>query len=120
RQRRDPGPGADAAVLGRRRRDATAARHRRRGWTAELDPTHPGTAAGPVRVDGNSCCHIDRGDLTMKRITALLHPNRIGEVVHALAAAGHRRFSVLHAQGLLQALNTREQTYSVELGELST
>ena len=53
----------------------------------------------------------------MKRITALLHPNRIGEVVHALAAAGHRRFSVLHAQGLLQALSTREQTYSVELGK---
>lgn len=56
----------------------------------------------------------------MKRITVLLHPNRIGEVVHALAAAGHRRFSVLHAQGLLQALSAREQTYSVELGELIT
>ena len=36
----------------------------------------------------------------MKRITALLHPNRIAEVVHALAAAGHRRFSVVHGQGL--------------------
>ena len=57
----------------------------------------------------------------MKRITALLHPNRIiGEVVHALAAAGHRRFSVVHGQGLLQALRAREQTYSVELGELIT
>jgi len=56
----------------------------------------------------------------VKRITALLHPNRIGEIVHALAAAGHRRFSVVHAQGLLQALSTREQTYSVELGELIT
>ena len=56
----------------------------------------------------------------MKRITALLHPNRIGEVVHELAAAGHRRFSVIHAQGLLQALSAREQTYSVELGELIT
>ena len=56
----------------------------------------------------------------MKRITALLHPNRIGEVVHALAAAGHRRFSVVHGQGLLQALSAREQTYSVELGELIT
>jgi nitrogen regulatory protein P-II 1 len=56
----------------------------------------------------------------MKRVTALLHPNRIGEVVHALTAAGHRRFSVVHAQGLLQALSNREQTYSVELGELIT
>jgi nitrogen regulatory protein P-II 1 len=56
----------------------------------------------------------------MMRITALLHPNRIGEIVHALAAAGHRRFSVVHAQGLLQAVSTREQTYSVELGELIT
>ncbi len=56
----------------------------------------------------------------MKRITALLHPNRIGEVVHALAGAGHRRLSVVHGQGLLQALSAREQTYSVELGELIT
>ena len=47
----------------------------------------------------------------MKRITALLHPNRIGEVVHALAAAGHRRFSVLHAQGLLQALSAVSYTH---------
>ena len=38
----------------------------------------------------------------------------------ALAAAGHRRFSVVHGQGLLQALSAREQTYSVELGELIT
>jgi nitrogen regulatory protein P-II 1 len=69
---------------------------------------------------GNARIRIDRGDPIMKRITALLHPNRIGEVVHALAAAGHRRFSVVHGQGLLQALSAREQTYSVELGELIT
>ena len=56
----------------------------------------------------------------MKRVTALLHPNRISEVVHALAAAGQRRISVVHGQGLLQALSSREQTYSVELGELIT
>ena len=56
----------------------------------------------------------------MKRITALLHPNRIGEVVHELSAAGHRRFSVVHGLGLLQALSAREQAYSVELGELIT
>ena len=31
----------------------------------------------------------------MKRITALLHPNRIGEVVHALAAAGLRPGQIL-------------------------
>jgi nitrogen regulatory protein P-II 1 len=71
-------------------------------------------------MDGNARRRVDRGDLIMKRITALFHPNRIGEVVHALAAAGHRRFSVVHGRGLLQALSAREQTCSVELGELIT
>jgi nitrogen regulatory protein P-II 1 len=56
----------------------------------------------------------------MKRITALLHVHRMSDIVHALEAAGERRMSVVQARGLLQASNAREQSYSVELGELVT
>lgn len=56
----------------------------------------------------------------MKRITALLHAHRIGDIVHALEAAGERRLSVIHAQGLLAASSSREQVYSVELGDRVT
>lgn len=56
----------------------------------------------------------------MKQITALLHANRLSDIVHALEAAGERRLSVVHAQGLLQASSSREQDYSVELGERVT
>lgn len=56
----------------------------------------------------------------MKRITALLHPQRLAEVVHALEAAGERRLSVVQARGLLQTANNRTSDYSVELGERVT
>ena len=56
----------------------------------------------------------------MKRITALLHAHRMGDIVHALEAAGQRRLSVVHATGLLRASSPREQDYSVELGERVT
>lgn len=56
----------------------------------------------------------------MKRITALLHAHRISDIVQALEAAGERRLSVVHVQGLLQASSAKEQDYSVELGERMT
>lgn len=56
----------------------------------------------------------------MKRITALLHAHRMSDIVHALEAAGQRRLSIVHASGLLHASSTREQSYSVELGERVT
>ena len=56
----------------------------------------------------------------MKRITALLHAHRLSDIVHALEAAGERRLSVLQAVGLLQASSSREQDYSVDLGERVT
>ena len=54
RECRDPGPGADAAVLGRRRRNAATARHCRCRWPPEFDPAHPGVATRPVRMAGNA------------------------------------------------------------------
>jgi len=56
----------------------------------------------------------------MKRITALLHPHRLSDIVHALERAGQRRISVVHALGLLEAASNRELDYSVELGERMT
>lgn len=56
----------------------------------------------------------------MKRITALLHAHRMGDIVHALEAMGERRISVVHSTGLLRASSSREQDFSVELGERVT
>lgn len=56
----------------------------------------------------------------MKRITALLHAHRMSDIVHALDAAGEKRISVIQARGLLRASSSREQDYSVELGERVT
>lgn len=56
----------------------------------------------------------------MKRITALLHAHRMGDIVHALEAMGERRISVVQSTGLLRASSVREQDYSVQLGERVT
>ena len=53
----------------------------------------------------------------MKQIKAFVHRNRVGDLIHALDAAGFRRVSLFDVKGLLRALSTREQEYSVELGE---
>ena len=53
----------------------------------------------------------------MKQLKAFVHRNRMGDIVHALDAAGFTRLSLFDVKGMLQALSTREQEYSVELGE---
>jgi nitrogen regulatory protein PII len=52
----------------------------------------------------------------MKCIKAFVHRNRIGDVVHALEVDGFRQLSLFDVRGLLRAINSREQEYSVELG----
>lgn len=56
----------------------------------------------------------------MKRITALLHAHRMSDIMHALEAVGQRRLSITHAHGLLSAASSKEQQFSVELGERMT
>ncbi len=51
-----------------------------------------------------------------KEIKAYIHRNRIGDVVGALSEAGFSNLSVIDVQGLLKAMDSQEQTYSVELG----
>lgn len=53
----------------------------------------------------------------MKEIKAFIHRNRIADVVHALKQAGYHYISVVDVLGLLRALGTQEQQYSVELGD---
>lgn len=62
----------------------------------------------------------------MKEIKAFIHKNRIGDVVQALLHHGHlesnhadhcRNISVAEIQSLSQALDSREQRFSVELGQ---
>lgn len=52
----------------------------------------------------------------MKEIKAYIHRNRIADVVHALRVAGFRDISVVDVRGMLKALDTQEQEYSIEIG----
>jgi nitrogen regulatory protein PII len=56
----------------------------------------------------------------MKRITALLHTNRVADVLHAIEGVGERRVSITEARGLLHTSNVRELDYSVQMGERMT
>ena len=53
----------------------------------------------------------------MKEIKAYVHRHRIADVVHALEMAGFRNITIIDVKGTLQAVNAKEQDYSVELGE---
>lgn len=53
----------------------------------------------------------------MKQIKAFVHRNRVSDLVHELEAAGFQRLSVFDVKGLLRALSSREQQYSVEFGD---
>ncbi len=52
-----------------------------------------------------------------KEIKAFVHRNRIADVIRALKAAGFRDLSIIDVKGMLKALDSKEQGYSVELGE---
>ncbi len=52
-----------------------------------------------------------------REIKAFIHRNRIADVVDALFQADFRNLTVIDVQGLLKALDTKEQRYSVEIGQ---
>jgi nitrogen regulatory protein P-II 1 len=52
-----------------------------------------------------------------REVKAFIHRNRIADVVDALYQAGFRNLTVIDVQGLLKALDTKEQRYSVEIGQ---
>jgi len=53
----------------------------------------------------------------MKEIKAYIHRNRIADVVRALEQAGYRNLSIIDVKGMLKALDSKEQEYSIEIGE---
>ncbi len=53
----------------------------------------------------------------MKQVKAFVHRNRVSDLIHELEAAGFRHLSLFDVKGLLRALSTREQQYSVEFGD---
>ncbi|HFE31763.1 MAG TPA: P-II family nitrogen regulator [Gammaproteobacteria bacterium] len=53
----------------------------------------------------------------MKEIKAFIHRNRIADVIHTLREAGFGNLSVVDVKGMLKALDSKEQAYSVELGD---
>ena len=52
-----------------------------------------------------------------REVKAFVHRNRIADVVDALYQADFRNLTVIDVQGLLKALDTKEQRYSVEIGQ---
>jgi nitrogen regulatory protein P-II 1 len=52
-----------------------------------------------------------------REVKAFIHRNRIADVVDALYQAGFRNLTVIDVQGLLKALDSKEQQYSVEIGQ---
>ncbi len=55
--------------------------------------------------------------MSTREIKAFIHRNRIADVVNALYQAGYRNLTVIDVQGLLKALDSKEQRYSVEIGQ---
>jgi len=55
--------------------------------------------------------------MNYREIKAYVHRNRIADVVGALYDAGFRQMTVIDVEGLLQALDSQEQRYSVEIGK---
>lgn len=55
--------------------------------------------------------------MNYREVKVFVHRNRIADVVNALYSAGFRNLTVIDVQGLLKALDTKEQEYSVEIGQ---
>lgn len=55
--------------------------------------------------------------MNMREIKAFVHRNRIADVVSALSSAGFGNLSIIDVQGMLRALDSKEQQYSVEIGQ---
>jgi nitrogen regulatory protein P-II 1 len=55
--------------------------------------------------------------MNKSEVKAYVHRNRIADVVSALSSAGFRNLCVVDVQGLLHALDKKEQQYSVEIGQ---
>src|SRR3990172_5725076 len=55
--------------------------------------------------------------MNAREIKAFIHRNRIADVVNELYKAGFQNLPVIDVHGLLKALDSKEQRYSVEIGQ---
>lgn len=55
--------------------------------------------------------------MKMQEIKAYIHRNRVADVVNALYNAGFNNLTVIDVEGLLNALDNKEQDYSIEIGQ---
>jgi nitrogen regulatory protein P-II 1 len=52
----------------------------------------------------------------MKQIKSFIHRNRVADVVRALKGKGYSSLSIVDVKGMLEALDSKEVDYSIELG----
>ena len=55
--------------------------------------------------------------MKVSEIKAYIHRNRIADVVNALFTEGFRNLAVIDVEGMLKALDSEEQRYSVDIGQ---
>lgn len=55
--------------------------------------------------------------MSIREVKAFIHRNRVADVVDALYQAGFHNLTVIDVRGLLKALDSKEQNYSVEIGQ---
>jgi len=55
--------------------------------------------------------------MSKSEVKAFIHRNRVADVVSALNSAGFRNITLVDVQGILKALSSREQSYSVDIGQ---
>jgi nitrogen regulatory protein P-II 1 len=55
--------------------------------------------------------------MSYNQIKAFIHRNRVADVVNALAGNDYQQVVIADVQGLLSALDSAEQRYSVEIGK---
>jgi len=55
--------------------------------------------------------------MSMHEVKAFIHRNRVADVVNALNEAGFRNITVVDVQAILKALSSKEQDYSVDIGQ---
>lgn len=55
--------------------------------------------------------------MSLREIKCYIHRSRVADVVSELTNGGFKNLTVIDVQGLLKALDSKEQHYSVEIGQ---
>ncbi len=55
--------------------------------------------------------------MSLSEVKTYIHRSRVADVVSELTNAGFKNLTVIDVQGLLKSLDSKEQHYSVEIGQ---